>query len=415
MRAVTTWLMCACAGLAGLPANAQTKSEQCTSAVMLPAGSVTGGPVLWKNRDTDFLSNKVVFVDEDPLDYLCLANADNPSGRACWAGLNSAGFAIINTVAYNLPKASGDMEDLEGMIMADALRTCRTVADFEAWLEAHLGPELGSLANFGVLDGEGHAALFEVHNSGFEKVDPAGEQRSCLVNTNYARTGEEGQGAGYLRFERATALFRGLPDGPVDFRTILGTFSRDTGHVLVDQPTPFELKGIPGDRPLWISTRDTINKAYTSAAVVLVGRTPGAEGSVATMWVIPGEPVTAVAVPLWVEAGASPASLWQGDEAPMWVASMRLKKLARPFDEGNKDDYLNLTVLDNADGTGYLPGLLVVERGILAETDAFLARPHGSDEYREFQDRMAARALAALHEAGPAPVAAGPSSGDGRQ
>ncbi len=36
------------------------------------------------------------------------------------------------------------------------------------------------------------------------------------------------------------------------------------------------------------------------------------------MWVIPGEPVTAAAVPLWVEAGASPALLWEGDEAPMW-------------------------------------------------------------------------------------------------
>ena len=172
------------------------------------------------------------------------------------------------------------MEDLEGLIMADALRRCRTVADFEAFLTANLGPELGSLANFGVLDGEGRAMLYEVHNHGFERIDPAGEPTSCLVNTNYARTGAEGGGAGYLRFERASELFRGLPEGPVDFRPILSTFSRDTGHVLVDQPTPFELGGVPGDRELWISTRDTINKAYTSAAVVLVGRTPGAAASV---------------------------------------------------------------------------------------------------------------------------------------
>jgi hypothetical protein len=114
------------------------------------------------------------------------------------------------------------------------------------------------------------------------------------------------------------------------------------------------------------------------------------------MWVIPGEPVTAVAVPLWVEAGASPEPLWQGEKAPLWVESARLKKLARPFDEGNKGDYLKLTALDNAAGTGFLPGLLEAERAIIAETDAFLSQPHSADEYREFQDRMAVRALAAM-------------------
>ena len=92
------------------------------------------------------------------------------------------------------------------------------------------------------------------------------------------------------------------------------------------------------------------------------------------------QPVTAVAVPLWVEAGASPPELWQGDEAPLWAASARLKDLVRPCREGNKRDYLNMTVLDNAAGTGYLPGLLQVEREILDATDAFLAEPRTAVE-----------------------------------
>ena len=400
MGAVFRWIMVLAVLVGALALGAQQTEEGCTSAIIVPAGSTTGGPILWKNRDTGSLSNKVVWVDEQPYDYLCLANSDSASGRSCWAGLNSTGFAIINTVAYNLPERSGEMEDLEGIIMADALRTCRTVTDFEAYLEANLGPDLGSLANFGVIDGEGGAMLFEAHNHGFEKIDPAGEASSYLINTNYARSGEAGKGAGYLRFERATDLFRDLPDGRVDFRVILTTFSRDTGHVLVDQPTPFQLDTVRGDRPLWISTRDTINKASTSATVVVVGRRPESAGSVATMWVIPGEPVTAVAVPLWVEAAESPSELWQGEEAPMWVESMRLKKLARPFEEGNKEDYLDLTVLDNAAGTGYLPGLLEVERSVIAESDAFLSEPRTGEQYRKFQARMAARAYAALEAAG---------------
>jgi hypothetical protein len=369
-------------------AFSQAKEEQCTSAVILPEGSLTQGPVLWKNRDTETLSNQVVFVDELPFDYLGLVNAGSPSGRTVWAGLNSVGFGIINTVAYNLPKKSKEMKDLEGIIMADALRTCRTVDDFETYLAANLGPELGSLANFGVIDGQGGAMLFEVHNHGFEKIDPSASHNSCLINTNFARTGKKDDGAGYLRFERATSLFRDLPDGPVDFRTILTRFTRDTGHALVDQPTPFELKNVPGSQPLWVNTRDTINKAYTSAAVILVGRNPDDPASVATMWVIPGEPVTAVAVPLWVEALASPKVLAKGEKAAMWEESARLKKMARPFDAGGKGHYLDLTALDNAEGTGYLPKLLAAEAEILAKTEAFLEGPHTALEYRKFQEEM---------------------------
>lgn len=380
----------------GSPVLAQSVREQCTSAVILPEASVTGGAVLWKNRDTSFLSNKIVFVDEQPNSYLCLTNAQASSGRSCWAGLNAEGFGIINTVAYNLPEGSGEMKDLEGIIMADALRTCRTVDDFETYIQANLGPELGSLANFAVLDSNGRALLFEVHNHGYEKIDPAEAHGSCLINTNFARTGAEGEGSGYLRFERASELMEALPDLPVDFATILTRFTRDTGHVLVDQPTPFEVSEIPGHRPLWISTRDTINKAYTSAAVILVGRTPEDPHSVATLWVIPGEPVTAVAVPLWVEAGASPEVLWQGDEAPMWTESARLKKMIRPFDEGNKQNYLNLAVLDNRDGTGYLPQLLAIEDEIIRATRSFLKEPRSGDQYRDFQNLMATKAIEAL-------------------
>lgn len=393
-------LTCVVLALCASPVHGQSKEEQCTSAIIQPSGSLTGGPVIWKNRDTSFLSNKVVFVDEAPNDYLCLANSRSSSGRSCWAGLNSAGFAIMNTVAYNLPNDPSETKDLEGIIMADALRTCRTVDDFRAYVEANLGPEFGSLANFGVFDASGRAVLFEIHNNGFEMIDPAEALNSCLVNTNYARTGAEGEGAGYLRFERATELFESLPDGPVDFRTILTTFTRDTGHALVDQPTPFELAEVSGDSELWVNTRDTINKAYTSAAVILVGRNPTEPKSVATMWVIPGEPVTAVAVPLWVEAGASPGVLWDGDEAPMWRESHRLKNLARPHEEGGKGHYIQMTVLDNADGTGYLPGLMAVEREIIAETGAFLEEPHSAEEYRAFQVRAAERAFAAMNAVG---------------
>lgn len=390
MRPSVSTLIVVAAWLLAAPV---ASAEECTAAVVSAGGSADGAPLLWKNRDTDTLSNKLVWVDEQPFDYLCLANAGSASGRTCWAGLNAVGFGIINTVAYNLPDVDGEMADLEGGIMADALRTCRTVDDFERYLAANLGPELGSLANFGVVDGADGAAVFEVHNHGFARLDAAAGPDGRLVVTNFARTGTANEGAGYLRFERATALFTALAPQRPAVRTILQRFSRDLGHTLLDHPELDELATQPASPPRWISSRDCIDRPDTSATVVIAGRRAAAP---ATLWVIPGEPLTAIAVPVWVEAGTSPAALWQGDEAEMWRESLRVRRLLRPASEGHKGDYLDLTRLDNADGTGWLPALLGTERQILDRTAAFLAEPHGAAELAAFQEQMASLALATL-------------------
>ena len=143
------------------------------------------------------------------------------------------------------------------------------------------------------------------------------------MNTNFARTGEEGEGSGYLRFERATELFGELAGAKVPFETILTRFSRDIGHVLLRRPTWEDMQTAAPEEPVWISTRDSIDRYHTSATVVIEGRRPGVAGSVATMWVIPGEPLCAVAVPLLVEAGSSPAVLSEGEpDAPMWAEGL---------------------------------------------------------------------------------------------
>lgn len=370
--------------------------EECTSVVISPAGSTTRSAVLWKNRDTSALSNKVVFVRESPYNYLALVNHDSASGRQAWTGLNSAGFAIMNSVAYNLPEKSGETKDLEGLIMADALRTCATIDDFEKLLQANLGPDFGALTNFGVIDASGKAFLYEVHNHGFKKLDAAAPPEKYIVNTNFARSGEEGTGAGYLRFERAKQLFASLPAGPVDPFTILTRFSRDTGHTLLNNPAPVEWKKRSASNPLWLDGRHTIDRPDTSATVVIIGRNPDDPRSIATMWVIPGEPLTAIALPLWVEAARSPEPFWNGEKAPLWQESARIKQLIHPFTESDKKEYLLVSKLDNAEGTGYLPSLLREEAGIVKETNEFLKSNHSAEELAAFQGRMAERVLKAM-------------------
>jgi len=376
--------------------SSNSHQEQCTSAVVSIHASSEGAPMLWKNRDTGVLSNKVVYVKDKPFSYLALVNASTPSGRQAFAGLNSTGFAIMNTVAYNLPKKSGEREDLEGIIMADALRTCRSVQDFEAYIEANLGPDLGSWANYGVIDSLGNSCILEIHNQGYEKIDASSTAEKYLVNTNYSRSGAVGKGAGYLRFERASHLFHGLQGKDIDFQDILSHFTRDIGHVFLKHPSLDDLKKIPSNENVWIFTRDCINRPSTASAVVITGKTPSQPESLATMWVIPGEPLCAIALPLWVEAGTSPEKLWAGDEAPMWQESLRIKNIIRPFKEGNKEDYINLIRLDNSEGTGFLPQILQAEKEIIKTTRAFLKDPHSPEELADFQEKMTEKAFLTL-------------------
>jgi hypothetical protein len=385
--------------LAAVAAAAAT-ADECTTVIAAPRAAVGGRALLWKNRDTSVLSNRIVYVKETPYSYLGLVDREARSGRTVFAGVNSEGFAIINSVAYNLPRPAGEVEDLEGHIMADALRTCRTVGDFETYLRANLGPDLGARTNFGVIDADGTAVILEVHNHGFERLDAAAAPEGYLVNSNFSRTGKEAKGSGYVRFDRARELLL-ASNGPLSARDILRRVARDTGNALAPQPTLADFAALPSDRDRWVFTRDSINKSYTSAAVVIVGRRPGEPGSRATMWVLPGEPVTGVAVPVWVEAGRSPDPLWKGDEAPLWAQTARVKKIVRPFPEAEREEYLNARRLDNRDGTGLLPHLLAAEDRIFERTAAFETAPRTPAELAAFQHDMAAKALEALRSVAP--------------
>lgn len=376
--------------------RAANKREGCTTSIIHGEAAKEGVPILWKNRDTGFLSNKVIYVNEMPYSYIGLVNDKETSGRWVYAGLNSTGFGIMNSVAYNLPKKDGEMEDLEGQIMADALRTCRSVDDFESYIQKNLGETLGSWANFGVIDHLGNAVIFEVHNHGYKKYDAADTVKKYIINSNFSLSGEEGKGAGYLRFDRASFLFKQLPTGKISHQDIFQKISRDFGHMLIDQPTLGDLKNLSAKKPVWVLSRDTINRTSTSAAVVICGKKPEDEDSIATFWVLLGEPVTSISVPVWLEAKESPLPLHEGETAPICKEAFRIKKIIRPYSQRDKKNYMQVTLLDNKEKTGFLPLILKTEKEIFRETAQFLKTTHNAGEFAAFQSKMAQKALEVL-------------------
>lgn len=376
------------------PALAAAQLQECSTVIALGEATVDARPLLWKNRDTDQLHNKVVFVDEKPFTYLALVDDEDSSGRVAWAGLNSAGFAICNSVAYNLPAAAGgELEDLEGMVMADALRTCATADDFGVYLTRRLGSQLGSRTNFCVIDGAENAEIFEVHNRGFKRIPAADAPERYLVNTNFSRSGTPNRGSGYLRFDRESQVLAQAPGGKLSYAFILQTAARDLGHILLRHPERSSWHSLPADTSFFIHTNHTIDRPSTAASVVIRGVRKGEDPANAVMWVVLGEPVMSVAVPLWVNAGQVPVPVQSG---ALCAEALRLKAIARPFAVSEKREYLDLSKLDNRAGTGWLPRLLAEEGRNFSETEQFLKKPSGPKERAVFQSRLADRALSLL-------------------
>jgi tetratricopeptide (TPR) repeat protein len=379
------------------------ESEECTTLVAAGPATSRGGPLFWKNRDTNTLSNKVVLVTEQPYSFLALVDADDSAGRAAWAGVNTAGFAIANTASYNLPQPANEGREQEGVVMAEALRTCRTVDDLERLLERRKGKRLGVRTNFFAIDASGGAVIIETHNHGHTRYDASSFPGNRIANTNFSRSGGVDEGSGYMRFDRASELLETVAPDRLNAATILDVLSRDLGHPLLQHPPRAAWKTLPADRPYWVHSNYTIDRPSTASAVIVDGVRPGQDPRLTTMWVALGEPVTTIAVPLWIAAGTPPEELWQGKDAPISAEAARLKAALRPLKSRERNEYADITRLDNAAGTGWLPGLMAVERQIMDETAAFLDTSPGNEALGEFQRKMAARALAALKAVDGAP------------
>lgn len=166
----------------------------CTSAMI-----DTRRPIIWKHRDTSAEINFLHRVDTPGrIPFVGLFNGtDTTKLDEAWMGVNDRGFAIINTVAYNLPENKPDCIDREGYVMAEALGKCETVDDFAAMLDSLPRP-MGVRTNFGVLDANGNGAYFETSDSTYTRFNLA-DTDGIMIRTNYAYSGTEGEGMGYIR------------------------------------------------------------------------------------------------------------------------------------------------------------------------------------------------------------------------
>lgn len=296
----------------------------CTIGAFSGRATADGRPVLWKNRDVDNQNQELRFWLGGRYRFVSNAYADDTLNA--WGGINEVGFGIMNSNAYNLgPKLKRKGPD-DGNIMALALATCATLADFEKLLDSFNFIGRTTPANFGVLDSTGAAAIYEASNTWYVRCDAAADTLGYTLRANYSFSGDSIRLRGHNRFRRAFAVCSTrYRSRPIDVRFIMGRLARDLGQPGFD-PYPLPFGGTFGSLPVgYLPTDTTICRLKTRSVEVIVGARPGAGPGTAMMWYYPGSPLTSLPIPAWPAAESVPPVLDGPDRAVLCDEAIRLR------------------------------------------------------------------------------------------
>lgn len=363
----------------------------CTTAVLTGRATVDGRPLLYKQRDTGFLDNKVMAFTDGIYTYMGIVNSVDVDGNEVWGGHNSAGFAIMNSASYNLnPVDENEKPELEGVIMKLALQKCRTLKDFETLLDT-LPKPMHLSANFGVIDAEGGAAYFETGDYHYKKYDANEAEDGYLIRTNFSYSGDRERDLGLSRCEVATNLFaKKIQDKSLSYSTIFHAISRSLQHGIVDVNL---LQQMPNttEHTKFVPFRDFVPRYSTSSSMVVQGVKRGENPSLTVMWTMLGSPLTTVAIPLLLTPELKLPQIVLADKtgnAPLCTWSLELKKRLFPITRGEGKDYLDLAQLIAKDQRGIMQKVEDWEAQILRQAEAYVKkwRQGGSVDAYEYTD-----------------------------
>jgi len=382
-------------------------ARPCTLIVVSGKATPDGRPLMWKNRDTSQLLNKLMFFRGSRYSFIGLIDADDAEGREIWAGLNERGLAIMNSQADDLALKQKNFDGTDnGAFMKLALGECATIEDFEKLLQRERG-KWDLAANFGLIDAEGRACFFETSSEYYTRFDADDKKVApfgYIVRTNFSYTSPDYlQGGGFIRFERMSHLAEmARASGRLDVRFILQEAARDLNH---EKLHSFPLsRPLPEDpaRPLYVHTNDTINRNSTASAVVFHGAPSAERADLATMWVLLGQPVAAVAIPVWPVSGKVPAvaSAPGRETCALNAFSRKLVAFLYPDQRGRMPQYLNVNRLRTYGGEGVLSKILRIENQVLDKTavqmKAWESRKESPSRVSSFQEAMADFVLQSL-------------------
>lgn len=334
----------------------------CTSAIIGADANPYGRPILWKHRDTSEIDNKVEYVPPFPGEYgfVALFNSKDRLLKEAWMGMNDVGFAIMNTASYNIKddKVSSKKMDKEGVLMAKALKKCKSVEDFAAFLDNYLRP-MGVEANFGVIDAAGNGAYFETNNHSYKRYDLKDAKDHVLIRTNYSQSGRPEEGFGFVREASARHILAPyIAEKAVTPEVLTEEVSRSFYHDMIGRDFTYG-----PDR--WVVDQDFIPRYKSTATVAIEGCLPVSdlndvkEGSLRDQYIM----WTGVGYPPCSEIRAVRCSsdgvdkdlrgTLPGGHCVLGDKARKMRDEVFPIKKGNGEKYLDIRKLYNDDNTGY--------------------------------------------------------------
>ena len=306
---------------------AAADGDACTSAIVGGEASANGRMLLWKHRDSGHPHNYVARVDggEGRLAFVGLFNAEDRAMREVWAGVNEAGFGVMNTASYNLAPDTAKVKDREGLVMAEALAACRTVGDFTKLLDGKLatGEPLGVQANFGAIDADGNGIYVEAYDHGYKVYDLRDEPAGVMVRSNYSYSGGDEGRLGEVRHDDAVELLK----ADVAARSVTPqSFTEGLSRSFYNAA---EGKDMLAGGTRWIEDRGEMIPRRSSCASVVIESGRGDEQPV--MWVAIGFPVFSPTVKVTLDdvpVGLRPTG--NDNHAPLCDEAVRKRDLAMP-------------------------------------------------------------------------------------
>lgn len=365
------------------------QGEQCTIGVASGSATKDGRPLVWKTRDyISELDNELRYNVNHTYKFIYVAGAGGSTSARM--GVNQHGLAIVNSTSSDLPDGSASGIN-NGQLIRNGLGNCKTVEEFEDYLDETDVTGRSTNGNFAVIDSTGAAAIFEVGRYIYWRFDAEDEPNGYVLRTNFAVNG--GGSTGIQRLARSVNLVSGFHAGDsLNHQSILRYQMRDFSDGN-SQPIRIPFPGSYGGRPYgYIETDISICRNSSVSASVITGVLPDENPMLSTMWTILGQPASSVALPYW-PIGYPPFEADGVVTAQLCDISLQIRELL--YDYQGDNSYIDTYKLLDGEGGGLWTKTFPYEDEVFAQTETLLNTWRAADnlpliDMKNTQDSLAA-------------------------
>jgi len=354
------------------PASGQSPCvEECTIGVASGRGTSDGRPLLWKTRDSNETDNEVKYNTSCTHKFICVSGAG--SSTLSWMGVNEHGFSIVNSTSADLV-ANGQGPD-NGSLMRDVLGNCKSIAEFQQYLDSTNITGRATQANFGVIDSTGAAAIFETGGNVYFRFDANSSENGYIIRTNFSWNG--GGNSGMERYNTSSELIYNFFTGDsLNYKSILRTQMREFSDINgLPLSLPFAGTWATGFPFGYIYCDLSICRPSSVSAAVIHGVLPSENPGLTTLWAMLGQPASTVALPYW-PVGNTPT---EADGPATSLLCDKAKEIrALLFDYSLHGGFIDSYKLSNGTGKGLWTCLFPLEDQLFDQTAQYLDSLRGS-------------------------------------